>query len=185
MLATVAEPALAVLARQTHMILNVVNETAFIWLMGAGIGVFVGFAMFRVMQNLSIKAVFAALYGIIFLTIIFVPQEFITLAFSGSGATTGDVSVPFILALGMGVSVTMSKSKTNDDTFNIIGIASVGPILALFLYGIIHSAVNGGIVPAAALYDPGAAESLLGVLRSNAGGVALALFPVVIVFLPF
>lgn len=185
LLSTVAEPALAVLARQTNMIMPIVSEPLFVWVLSAGIGAFVGFALFRVIKNLSIRTVFSVLYIAIFITAIFVPEEFIALAFDGSGATTGDVSVPFILALGLGVSATMSKNKTNDDTFGIIGIASAGPILALFFYGIILRAVNGGTLPPAGLYDPGAAESLLEIVLANLSGVALALFPVVIMFLPF
>lgn len=185
LLATVAEPALAVLARQTNMIMPSVNETLFVWIMGAGIGVLVGFSLFRIMEDLNIKIVFAALYAVIFASVIFVPEQFVALAFDGSGATTGDVSVPFILALGMGVSGTLSKHKANEDTFGIIGLASVGPILALFLYGIILKAVHGGTLPPAGIYDPGAAESLGAIVSSNLGGVALALFPIVLVFLPF
>ncbi len=184
LLATVAEPALSVLARQTHMIMDVINETVFVWVMGAGVGVFVGFALFRIMKDISIKVVFAALYALIFLTVIFVPEQFVALAFDGSGATTGDVSVPFILALGLGVSGTMSRRKTNDDTFGIIGIASVGPILALFIYGIIMKAVYGGVIPPAGPYTPGMESSFGKVVLENLSGVALALFPVVIVFLP-
>lgn len=185
LLATVAEPALAVLARQTHLIMPAVNETVFLWIMGSGIGVFVGFALYRIMHNISIKVVFAVLYAMVFGMMFFVPQEFIALAFDGSGATTGDISVPFILALGLGVSATMSKSKTNDDTFGIIGLASVGPILAMFIYGIIIKVQHGGEIPPVGIYDPGAVESVSAMLRTNVSGVALALFPVVIVFLPF
>lgn len=185
LLSTVAEPALAVLARQTHMIMPIISEPLFVWVLSAGIGAFVGFALYRVIKNMSIKAVFAVLYIVIFIVAIIVPEEFIALAFDGSGATTGDVSVPFILALGVGVSATMSKNKTNDDTFGIIGIASAGPILSLFIYGIILKAINGGTLPTAGLYDPGAAESLLGIFMANLSAVALALFPVVIMFLPF
>ncbi len=184
-LATVAEPALAVLARQTHMIMNGVNETAFVWLLSTGVGIFVGFALYRVIRDMNIRIVFAILYILVFLTVIFVPKEFVALAFDGSGATTGDISVPFILALGIGISATMSKHKTNDDIFGIIGIASVGPILAVFIYGIILNIINGGEIPPAALYDPGAAESFAEITISNITGVALALFPIVIVFLPF
>lgn len=185
LLSTVAEPALAVLAKQTHMILDIVDEMAFIWIMGAGIGVFVGFALFRILKDINLKITFAALYIVIFLTAIFAPNEFIALAFDGSGATTGDVSVPFILALGLGVSATMSKRKTNDDTFGIVGLASVGPILALFLYGIVLKLVNGGTIPPAGVYNPGTTSSLLDITLGNISGVALALFPVVLVFLPF
>lgn len=184
-LATIAEPALAVLARQANMVMPIINSTLFIWVLSAGIGIFVGFALFRIMKDINIKVVFAALYTILFLIIIFVPEEFVALAFDGSGATTGDVSVPFILSLGMGVSATMSRRKTNDDTFGIIGMASVGPILAVFIYGIILKAMNGGVLPPVGTYDPGAAESFAGIITSNLGEVALALLPVLIVFLPF
>lgn len=185
LLSTVAEPALAVLARQTNMIMPIISEPLFVWVLSAGIGAFVALALLRVIKNWSIKAIFVVLYSAIFIMAVFVPEEFIALAFDGSGATTGDVSVPFILALGLGVSATMSKNKTNDDTFGIIGIASAGPILALFIYGIILKVTNGGVLPAAGLYDPGAAESLLEIVLANMSGVALALFPVVIMFLPF
>lgn len=185
LLATVAEPALAVLAKQTHIIMPVVNETVFLWIMGAGIGVFVGFALFRIIKNINIKIVFAICYIAIFTMVLFVPEQFIALAFDGSGATTGDISVPFILALGLGVSATMSKSKTNDDTFGIIGLASVGPIMAMFIYGIIIKAANGGILPPANIYNPGEVEGLAEVVVNNLGSVAMALLPIIIVFLPF
>ncbi len=137
LLSTVAEPALSVLARQAHMIFEPVSETLFIWIMGGGIGLFVGLALYRIIKDIDIRILFTVLYIIIFVMAIFVPAEFIALSFDGSGATTGDVSVPFILALGLGVSATLSKRKTNDDIFGIIGLASAGPIISLFIYGII------------------------------------------------
>lgn len=185
LVATVAEPALSVLAKQTHMIMNGVNETVFVWVLSAGIGAFVGFALLRIIKDYNIKIVFAALYVLVFAAVIFVPEQFVALAFDGSGATTGDVSVPFILALGLGVSATMSKHKTNDDTFGIIGLASVGPILALFVYGIILKASYGGELPPAGVYNPGANEGMVGIFTTNLGSVALALLPIVLVFLPF
>lgn len=185
LLATVAEPALAVLARQTNIVMHEVHEKLFVWIMGTGIGVFVGLSLFRIMKDISIKVMFAALYGIIFLSVIFVPEQFIALAFDGSGATTGDISVPFILALGIGVSTTLSKHKTNEDTFGIIGIASAGPILAVFAYGIILKSIHGGSLQPAELYNPEVSEGLINIFVSNIGDIALALFPVIIVFLPF
>lgn len=185
LLATVAEPALAVLARQTNMILGIVNETLFLWIMGAGIGVFVGFALYRIIKDINIKTVFLICYLLIFAVIIFSPEEFVPLAFDGSGATTGDISVPFILALGLGVSATISKTKSTDDSFGIIGLASVGPILALLIYGTVLKAINGGSIPPAGVYDPGAAESFGSIILSNLSNVALAIIPIIIAFLPF
>ena len=183
--ATVAEPALAVLARQTNMIMPIVNTTIFIWIMGTGIGVGVGFALYRIMKDMNIKTVFAVLYILVFITIIFAPQEFVALAFDGSGATTGDISVPFILVLGIGIAATMSKHKTNDDIFGIIGIASVGPIIAVLIYGVILKARYGGVLPPANIYDPGTIESLGAIVLGNLSDVALALLPVIILFIPF
>lgn len=185
LLATVAEPALIVLARQTNMIMGVINANVFIWVSSVGIGLFVAFALYRILRNFNIKIVFLVLYGIIFAMIFFVPEEFIALAFDGSGATTGDISVPFILALGLGASATMSKTKTNEDTFGIIGIASAGPIIALFIYGIIMKLVYGGTLPPSGIYNPGETGSLGEIILSNLGGVALTLVPIIVVFLPF
>ncbi len=183
--ATVAEPALSVLARQTHMIIPDVNETIFIWVMAAGIGVCVGFSLYRIMKDISLKLIFAIFYIILFITVIFVPEQFVALAFDGSGATTGDISVPFILCLGVGISATLSKHKTNDDTFGIIGIASVGPIMTVFIYGMIIKAMNGGTVPPEQAYSPETSGSFLEIIWANMGSVALALFPVILVFIPF
>jgi len=182
---TVAEPALVVLARQANMIMGVINETAFIWIMGAGIGVLVGFSLYRIIKDLNIKIIFAILYAAIFIMVFFVPEQFIALAFDGSGATTGDISVPFILALGIGVSATMSKRKANEDTFGIIGLASIGPILSLFSYGIILKLTHGGTLPPASVYQPSITKSLLEIVVSNLSSVALALLPIIIVYLPF
>jgi len=183
--ATVAEPALTVLAKQTNMIMPAVNETVFIWVMGIGIGVMVGFSLFRIMKDIDIKVVFAVLYIVTFITILFVPDEFVALAFDGSGATTGDISVPFILALGMGVSVTMSKHKSNDDSFGIIGLASVGPILSLAIYGIILNVKYKGVLPAEQPYEPGTIGTIGGIIAGNLYGIVMALLPVILVFLPF
>ena len=184
--ATVAEPALAVLARQTHLILDAVNETLFIWIMSTGIGIFTGFALYRVIKDINIKIVFAVSYILVFLLIVCSPPEFVALAFDGSGATTGDISVPFILAFGLGVSHTLSKNKdSDDDTFGIIGIASVGPILTVLIYGIVLQNVLGGI-PQAGVYNPGAGpENFAGILFGNVGEVVLALAPLLIAFVPF
>jgi hypothetical protein len=185
LLATVAEPALTVLARQTNMVMPIINETIFIWIMGLGIGIMVGFSLYRIMKDINIKFVFAVLYILTFIVLIFVPNEFIALAFDGSGATTGDISVPFILALGMGISVTMSKHKSNDDSFGIIGLASIGPILALSIYAIILNIHYKGVFPPEQLYAPGTEITVPEILSGNLKGVVMALIPIILIFLPF
>ncbi|MCL2671164.1 MAG: DUF1538 domain-containing protein [Clostridiales bacterium] len=183
-LAEAAEPALSVFASQTSLLLSGVSKYVLIFIMAGGIGCFVGLAMYRILKNISIRKTFLLLYGVVFLLFIFTPPEFIGIAFDGSGATTGDISVPFMLALGLGVSATMSRTKTNDDSFGIIGMASVGPILAVFIYGIIYKFINNGVIPPAGEYSIG--TSTFGhVLAEHLGGTALALLPIMLVFLPF
>lgn len=186
LLATVAEPALAVLARQISDILPVINSTLFIWITGAGIGIGVAVALLRIVKNINIKIVYAVLYTLVFALVIFSPNEFVALSFDGSGATTGDVSVPFILALGLGISATFSKSKTNDDSLGIIGIASAGPILTGLLYGIILKAASGGTLPPENEYlIETSSDSFLGILSGNLFDVAMAIVPIVLISIPF
>jgi len=184
-LAESAEPALTVFARQTSLVMNGVSERVLIVIMSTGIGILVGFALYRLLKDISIKVVFAAFYAVIFLLAFFTPPEFIGIAFDGSGATTGDISVPFMLALGFGVAATVSRHKSNDDSFGIVGLASIGPILAVFIYGIVVKASSGGAVLDAGTYTPEAVESFASVAGFNLRGVTLALVPIVLVFLPF
>lgn len=184
LLATVAEPALSVLAKQINAIMPLVNSTLFIWITGTGIGIGVAIALLRIVKNINIKLVFAVLYAITFILVIFAPSEFIALAFDGSGATTGDVSVPFILALGLGISATASKTKTNEDSLGIIGIASAGPIVAVLLYGIIIKAVNGELPPESA-YDMSGVCSVGDIILGNITDVALAVLPIILISIPF
>ncbi len=185
LLATVAEPALSVLAKQISSIIPLVNSTVFIWITGTGIGIGVAIALLRIVENINIKLVFAILYAVVFLLVIFAPNEFIALAFDGSGATTGDVSVPFILALGLGISMTFSKSKTNDDSLGIIGIASVGPIIAVLVYGIILKLVNGGTLPPENQFDMSGSGGFWSIVLDNVTGVLLAVLPIVLISIPF
>ena len=185
LLATVAEPALSVLANQIGIIIPLVSRILFIWITGTGIGIGVAIALVRIVKNINIKLVFAILYIIVFILVIFSPSEFIALAFDGGGATTGDVSVPFILALGLGISATFSKSKTNDDSLGIIGISSVGPIAAVLAYGIILKAVNGGTLPPENAYDMTTEKGILDIFLGNLGDVALAIVPIIFISVPF
>ncbi len=184
-LATVAEPAISVLARQITSIIPVVNSTLFIWITATGIGLGVAIALWRIIKNINIKLIFGILYVAVFALVIFSPEEFIALAFDGSGATTGDVSVPFILALGIGISATFSKNKTNDDSLGIIGIASAGPIVSVLLYGIILKIANGGTLPPANDYVAGVGGSLGAIVGGNLRDVALAVLPIVLISIPF
>ncbi len=185
LLATVAEPALSVLARQVTGILPLVNSTLFIWITGVGIGVFVAISLLRMVKNINLKVVFAVFYIVVFILIPFAPQEFISIAFDGSGATTGDVSVPFILALGIGISASISKNKTNDDSFGIVGISSIGPIISVLIYGIILKAIKGENAFVENEYVMSTNGEFLPIVLNNLLDVLLAVLPIVLISIPF
>lgn len=185
LLATVAEPALSVLAKQIEIIIPIINPTIFIWITGFGIGIGVAIALIRIVKNINIKIIFLILYTLLFILVFLSPKEFIALAFDGSGATTGDVSVPFILALGLGISNTFSKNKTNDDSLGIIGIASVGPIFAVLIYGILINTINSGLLPPENIFDMTPINNLYFVLLNNLSDVLFAVIPIIIISIPF
>ena len=185
LLATVAEPAISVLSKQANLILPAINMTLFIWVTSTGIGICVALALYRILKDINIKYMFGGLYILVFIIVLFAPKEFVALAFDASGATTGDVSVPFILALGMGISITFSKNKTNDDSFGIIGIASVGPIIFVLLYGIILKIANNGSLPPANDYDLSSNSTLLATIVVNLKDVLLAILPIILISIPF
>ena len=180
LLATVAEPAVSVLFTQVSLFNSSINVMLFTWITGAGVGALVGLALYRTMKNISIKWLFAAFYLAIFILVFFVPESYVALAFDASGATTGDVSVPFILALGLGVSTTLSKTKSSEDSFGIVGLASVGPILAILIMGLFMgegSAAGGAI-------ETGA-TSFWQVLLANIGDAAMCVAPIIVIFFLF
>ena len=185
LVSTLAEPAISVLARQIQGILPIINSTLFIWITATGIGIGVAIALVRMVKNINIKWIFAILYIIVFILVAFSPEEFISIAFDGSGATTGDVSVPFILALGIGISAIFSKTKTNDDSFGIVGIASVGPIITVLLYGIFVKISNGGVIPKPNDFIIETTGGYLGIFLGNMLDVALAVFPIILIAIPF
>lgn len=179
LVATVAEPAINVMATQVGIISEKINTILFIWSVGFGTGIAVAFAIYRIIKNINIKIVFLVLYLLIFILVFFVPEQYRALAFDASGATTGDISVPFILALGLGISKTVSKTKTTDESFGILGIASVGSIVAIFIYGLI---IQNGPTNA---YNPGEAAGVFTIIGNNLLAVTLAITPIIVIFFFF
>ena len=131
---TAAEPDIQVFSEQVRGLFSAVNKTVFTFVISTGVAFFVMLGLLRIVVNFSVKITFLIAYILLFLLIIFVPDSFIGIAFDSGGATTGPMTVPFILALGLGVSAVRSD---NDGSFGLTGVASVGPIMAVLIYSII------------------------------------------------
>ncbi len=135
--ATVAEPDLNVLGTEVIEtgVLNV-PKFLFIFVVGAGVGIFVALALFRIVRSINYKILILAIFACVFIIAIFVPNSLIAISFDAGGATTGIITSPFLLALSAGVAKNKSNSN-NSDNFGVIGIASCGPIIATLLLSLI------------------------------------------------
>lgn len=133
---TASEPDLNVLASYTPSI----DTTLFIGAVALGVGIFLAFAVLRIIFNIKIKYILLAAYALVFILAFIAPADFLPVAFDAGGATTGVMSVPFIISIGAGISAISSNNSQDNDNFGITAICSVGPILAVMLLGIINGA---------------------------------------------
>ncbi len=144
---TIAEPDVQVLADQVKSIAPGVSKWGLILFIAAGVGLFVTIGILRTVLSIPLRVLLVASYAVAFLLAFFSPAEFQGVAFDSGGATTGPMTVPFIMALGVGVAaVRRGKrgSESGDASFGLTGIASVGPVAAVCLYGILFSSSAGG-----------------------------------------
>ena len=130
---TVAEPDLQVLAEQVPNIPNL----AIILAVALGVGIFLVVAMLRIVFKIPLRLLLLAFYAAVFLLAAFVPKEFLAVAFDSGGVTTGPMTVPFIMALGVGAAAIRTDRNAEQDSFGLVALCSVGPILAVLLLGLI------------------------------------------------
>ena len=104
---------------------------------GLGIAISFTLGILRIIFNVSIKKVFIVSYLLIFILALFTTPEFFAFSFDASGVTTGEMTVPFILSLGAGITNVLGREKASHETFGLIGVASVGPIILMLLLGVI------------------------------------------------
>lgn len=137
---TIAEPDVQVLAKNIGSISPAVNQWPLVIMIALGVGFFVMLGLARTVLSLKLRRVLLISYMLLFALAFSCPEFLQGAAFDAGGATTGPMTVPFIMALGMGVaSVRAGKNSGDDASFGLTGIASIGPIAAVCIYGIIIS----------------------------------------------
>ncbi len=142
-LITISEPDLQVLANQVPSIPN----RTLILSVAAGVGLFLVISFLRMLIGIALPRLLVVFYALIFVLAAFVPKEFLAVAFDSGGVTTGPMTVPFIMALGVGVSAIRSDRHAADDSFGLVALCSIGPILAVLLLGILFQASDSTYVP--------------------------------------
>ena len=137
---TAAEPDIQVFGDQVKGIFSFVNKIVITFVIAGGLGLLLMLGLLRNVLNFSLKITLSIAYIAVFIVCFFVPDSFIGIAFDSGGATTGPMTVPFIMALGLGVSTVRSDSG---NSFGLTGIASIGPVAAVLIYAFILRA--GGV----------------------------------------
>ena len=182
---TVAEPDVQVLAAQVTGVAPVIAPMALVCIIAAGVGFFVAVAMGRIIFQLPLKLLLFLCYAGVFLCAFFTPDLFLGIGFDAGGATTGPMTVPFIMALGVGVAAVRGGSRAGDDSFGFVGLASVGPILAVLMLGLFASPAAPAVSAAAEEGASGLAEHFLNLLPEVTHEVTMALGPLAVLFLLF
>lgn len=183
-LVTICEPDLQVLANQVQA----VPSRVLILSVALGVGLFLCLAFFRMLISVSLQQLLIVLYLVVFVAAFFLPPDFLALAFDAGGVTTGPMTVPFIIALGVGVCSIRADRNAASDSFGLVALSSIGPILAVMLLVLIYKPAVGGYVTEAA---PQVEQSLaLGRLFVQAlpkylADMALSLAPITLFFVLF
>lgn len=182
---TIAEPDLQILAQQVPDIEN----TVMIVSVSVGVGVFLAVAMLRIVFGISLPVLLGVCYIALFaVALLFVPQSFWAISFDAGGVTTGPVTVPFIMSLGVGVAAVRSGRKSGDDSFGLVALGSVGPVLAVLVLGIVYKA-EGGEYAVEEIVIPGTTQDAFLAYGRGLGEYALevlrALSPIAAFFVLF
>lgn len=130
---TVAEPDLGILAGQIPHI----PSFAIIFTVAVGVGLFLAAAFLRLVFRLSLRVLLLGFYTLVFVLALFVPPEFLSVAFDSGGVTTGPITVPFVMSIGIGMASVVAGNR-DDDSFGLIALCSIGPVLSIMLLSIFY-----------------------------------------------
>ena len=140
MLITIAEPDLQVLARQVSAVMN---GTLLIYVVGIGVGAFLMVAILRVVFHRRLSNILMLFYMLLFAMALLLAVndnlDLLPMAFDSGGVTTGPITVPFIMALGVGISSVLGDKHSQENSFGMVALCSIGPILAVLMLGIFSS----------------------------------------------
>ena len=132
-LITIAEPDLTVLAEQVPSI----SDRILIWSVAVGVGIFLVISMIRTRKGIKLNTLLLVFYGVAIVLAFFAPNDFIPTAFDSGGVTTGPITVPFIMALGAGMASMSTAKNARENSFGLIALCSIGPILSVLILSIV------------------------------------------------
>jgi len=178
---TVSEPDLQVLAGQVPSVPNAVLIAA----VAGGVALFLVMALLRMLFGISLPPMLIFFYLLAFILTFFVPDDFLSVAFDSGGVTTGPMTVPFIMALGVGVSSIRNDRHAADDSFGLVALCSIGPILSVLILGMIYHPGESSYI-ASAIPEVQDSVELWGLFRKGFPDyiveIAISVLPIVLFF---
>ena len=184
-LVTVAEPDVGVFASQVTSLFTSLNNNALVYSIAIGVAAFLIIAACRIVFKLSLKVILTIGYAAVILLALFTPSEFLGIAFDSGGVTTGPMTVPILLSLGIGICST-GAFRNELDGYGMIGLASIGPIIALLILGLLSGDTTMADTAAdPELYDVDTWTRLRTEFLDSLTSVAMAIIPLMIFFAIF
>ena len=184
---TIAEPDVQVLANQVANVAPGINKNMLLIMIAVGVGLFLLIGTARIVVQVPLRVLLIVFYILLFAACAFVEPSFVGVAFDSGGATTGPITVPFIMAMGIGVASTIAKKEGDDSSFGLVGLASIGPIAAVaamgFLTGTKLEAGEQDTVQSA-LQLP-LLDHFLGIIPHVVQEITIALVPLLGIFIVF
>ena len=181
-LITVAEPDLTVLAGQVR---EVINETVLVVMVGVGVGLFLVLAVLKILFRKPLSSLLMFFYMLLFalasIVVVNGNADFLALAFDSGGVTTGPITVPFIMALGVGIAVTLGGKNVGENSFGLVALCSIGPVLAVIILGMTVKSDIAYVLPDYSTADDIGAK-ILSQLWSVTKEVTLALGMIILSF---
>ena len=181
---TISEPDLMVLAEQVPDI----PQRALIFTVAAGVGIFLAIAILRIIFQVSLSKMLTVFYIAVIGASFLVPDEFVAVAFDSGGVTTGPMTVPFIMALGIGLASVRSDRNASSDSFGLVALSSIGPILAVLVLGYFFEPTNA-VYHISSFDDVATSRDVVTTFFSDFpkhfSEVASSLLPIFVVFLLF
>ncbi len=181
---TISEPDLQVLAEQVPSVPNMV----LILTVAVGVGIFLALAIIRIKFKISLSKLLIVLYIALICASFLVPKEFLAVAFDSGGVTTGPMTVPFIMTMGIGLASVRSDENSASDSFGLVALSSVGPVLAVLLLGCFYKPTEaeyalGEVAEVVTTRD--VVKVFASEIPDFGGEVIISLLPIVAVFILF
>lgn len=183
---TIAEPDVQVLATQVSAIAPSINRSLLLFMIAVGVGIFLLIGAARTVMQLPLRWLLLFFYALVFIACGFVDPAFVGVAFDSGGATTGPITVPFIMALGLGIASAIQKKEGDDSSFGLVGLASIGPITAVAAMGLFSGVTfeSDGAAPIEEAVLPVFAH-FWRLVPHVTEEIAMALLPLVVIFFVF